>query len=109
MINCDFKTPSAPNCVYGRTPPQWCDKMTNVPDAASCSVTTKLCLSPLVLTFCTIVKLSIKETVYDPGWHKCTPYLLYLSTYCPIFLLSFSKDDIAELDKMFVTISVDEL
>ena len=72
-------------------------------------VITKLCLSPLVLTFCTIVKLSIKETVYDPGWHKCTPYLLYLSTYCPISLLSFSKEDIAELDKMFLTISVDEL
>ena len=32
-------------------------------------VTTKLCLSPLVLTFCTIVKLSIKKTVYDPRWH----------------------------------------
>ena len=68
-------------------------------------VITKLCLSPLVLTFCTIVKLSIKETVYDPGWHKCTPYLLYLSTYCPISLLSFTKEDIAEHDKMFLTIS----
>ena len=34
---------------------------------------------------------------------------IFINLYCPIFLLSFSKDDIAELDKMFVTISVDEL